>query len=751
MLQIEKPIAADPTMRLSRNADLSLQLLLQVVRRQKWIIAGVSGLCVGLAALYCFTVTPRYTATAVLLIDTQQNRGLESVPDITGMLDSGVVDSQVQILKSERISKSVIKELKLIEESKKATQDKQDSWISRTLGVVFPFLFRPAVIGDFEIERMQIESFARSLQVKREGRSYVIDIDFTSPDPKRAAEIANQVAESYIVDQLEAKYQATRRASVWLQDRINELRDQALAADRAVQDFKAKNNLIDTSRGLVSDQQMQELNSQLVTARAAVAEAQARYDRVASIIKQGGVAGTSDEVVSDVLNNEVISRLRTQYLDAVKREADWSKRYGPDHTAVVNLGQEIKGLQRALFTELSRIAETYKSDLEISKARAGSLESSMDRLVAQAKLSNQAQVELRELESNAQSYRALYDNFLQRFMQATQQQSFPITEARLITDASQPLRPSAPKTSMILASGAFLGLLLGFGAGMWRERMNRAFRLPADVEQYLGLDCLGVLPLYPSAAAVAPVPGQSAFAGSTGIMRQFLADPFSRFSETLRSVKVTADVSIFSKGAKVIGVVSTLPKEGKSTVAANLAQLISHSGQRCILMDCDLRNPSLTRRLAPDAKKGVIELVLGTAKLEEVVVVDPLTGLKFIPAVVPSEIAHTNEILASQKMAELFEQLKQLTDYLIVDFPPMAPVVDVFASTHLVDGYVYLLDWRNSHRDLVVNTLQNAPKVYEKMLGCLLNKVDIKAMKNLEEYGKQYYYHKYYVSYGRDQ
>ncbi|MBP2151635.1 polysaccharide biosynthesis tyrosine autokinase [Xanthobacter flavus] len=736
------------SLNIQNEAGATATFLFQVLRRQKWVIGGIVAVFVGLATLYCVIATPKYTASAELLIDTQQNRGLDVLPQLSGILDSGMVESQVQILLSERIAKAVIKELKFVEQAKERREQSQESLVARTLGMVLPFLFKPQVMSDFEIERQQIGSFLRELKVKRIAPSYVINIDFRSPDPAMAADVANQVAESYIIDQLESKYQATRRASVWLQDRINELRDQALAADRAVQDFKAKNNIIDTTRGLVSDQQLSELNTQLVTARTAVAEAQARYDRVASIVKQGGISGTSDEAVSDVLSNEVISKLRSQYLDAVKREADWSKRYGPDHVAVANLRSEIRGLQRALFTELSRIAETYKSDLEIAMAREGSLSKSLEGLVNQAKITGRAQVELRELESNAQSYRALYDNFLQRFMQATQQQSFPMTEARVITDASAPLSPSEPKTALIIGGSLVFGLLMGVSMGVWRERMNRSFRVPADVERYLGLDCLGVLPLVPSAAG--PVAGQSAFDSSVGIFRQVVTDPFSRFAETLRAVKVSADVSIFGQSVRAIGIVSTLPKEGKSTVSANLAQLVAHSGQRCILIDGDLRNPSLTRRIAPKATKGLLELLLGQATFEEVAVVDPLTNLKFIPAAVPGEISHTNEILASEKMATLLDRLRQMTDYIVIDFPPMAPVVDVMASTRLVDGYVYVLDWGSSHRDLAVHTLRNAPKVYEKILGCLLNKVDVKAMKSLEDYGSKYYYHKYYANYGRD-
>lgn len=749
MLRIDKS-GPGKSLNIQTEGELDLVNLLQVVRRQKWVIAAVAGAVASLAALYCFVATPQYTASAELLIDTQQARGLEVMPQLTGLMDSSGIDSQVQILQSERIAKAVIKELKLVEGKKKEIEENGNSVFSTVAGFMLPFLDSNSPMSDYELERTLINDFGKRLRVKRVGLSYVISIDYVATNAVQAADIANQLAEAYIVDQLEAKYQATRRASVWLQDRIAELRDQALAADRAVQDFKAKNNIIDTQRGLISDQQLSELNTQLITARTAVAEAQARYERVNSIIKQGGVTGTSDEVVSDVLNNEVISRLRTQYLDAVKREADWSKRYGPDHIAVLNLNSEIKGLQRSLFTELSRIAETYKSDLEISRAREASLSSSLEQLMVQAKLTGQAQVELRELESNAQSYRALYDNFLQRFMQATQQQSFPITEARLITDASTPLRASSPRTTLIVAGGLFIGLLAGFGVGMWRERMNRTFRLPADVERYLGLDCLGVLPLLPSSVAT-PVPaGQSAFDSSTGIMRQVTSDPFSRFSETLRSVKVAADVSIHSRAVKVIGIISTLPKEGKSTVSANFAQLIAHSGQRCVLIDGDLRNPTLTRRLAPGRSVGLLDLVFGKATLEEVSIVDRMTGLRFIPAVVPGDIVHTNEILASEQMSAVLDALKRDVDYIVIDFPPLAPVVDVLASTHIVDGYVYVLDWGSSNRDLVMNTLQNAHAVYEKVLGCLLNKADLKALRSLEDYGSKYYYHKYYASYGRE-
>ncbi|MBB6308957.1 Wzz/FepE/Etk N-terminal domain-containing protein [Xanthobacter tagetidis] len=732
--------------------------LLAVVRRRKWLIAAIAASIAGLSAFYALSATPLFIAEGQLLIDTQQSRSLD-LGDGGGVsisADAGMIDSQVEILKSERIIKAVIKELKLVEAMKDrlAAQAANDK-VPGFLKAIFPFWFQQAQLSDFELERRVIDGLKANIKVQRVGASFAILLSHKSPDGQRSADIVNQQAESYIVDQLESKYQATRRASVWLQDRIAELREQALAADRAVQDFKARNDIVDTGRGLVSDQQLSEVNTQLIQARAQVAESRARFERVQSIIKQGSALGASDEAVSDVLSNEIITRLRGQYLDAVKRAAEWTKRYGEDHVAVVNLRSEISGLQRAIFTELNRIAESYKSDFQIAKAREDSLSQSLKQLVAENKLSANKQVELRELESTAQSYRTLYDNFLERFMQTTQRLSFPMTEARMITSASRPLTPAEPKVGLIVAGGTVFGLALGLLAAFWRESMNRTIRSPAEVEQHLGLDCLGVLPKLAVSATASSAPSAasgnrtSAFESATGILRQVLTDPFSRYTETLRAVKVSADISILGR-AKVIGITSTLPKEGKSTIAANFAQLIAHSGARALLVDMDLRNPSLTRRITPNVKSGLLELIVGRATMDEVSHLDPITGLRFVPSLVAGHIVHTNEILASAEMAATIEKFKEDADYVILDLPPVAPVVDVQACAHLVDCFVYVLEWGRTNRDLVGNILDNNPKMSEKVLGCLLNKADLAALRSLENYGGKYYYYQYHSRYGAD-
>lgn len=271
---------------------------------------------------------------------------------------------------------------------------------------------RPA--SEFEQTRKALERFEKNRTIKRLGLTYVMEIGYTSKDPRKAAKIANSIADAYIVDQLEAKYQATRRASVWLQDRIKELRTQASAAQRAVVDFKTANNIVDTGGRLMNEQQLAEVNSQLIMAHAATAEARARLDRMNDIQK----LDVPDANVADALKNDTIVKLRAQYVDMASKESIWATKYGHDHLAAVNLRSQMAEIKKNIAAELKRIQESYKSDYDIAVTREESIKASLATAVSGSQLTNQAQVQLRELESNAQSYQAMYDNFLQRYMEA---------------------------------------------------------------------------------------------------------------------------------------------------------------------------------------------------------------------------------------------------------------------------------------------------------------------------------------------
>lgn len=752
MLQVNKP-----TSEINRDfaeADASssqtLTSYLDVIRRQFPTIVAIVSACVILALLYLFTAAPQFTSTASMVIDTRKVQLFQQqsvLGDIA--VDSATVETQVEILKSENISLAVIRDLHLIEDPEFTGSGA--GLLGAIIDLTSSVFSSGQPLSEFERTRKALERFEKNRTIKRLGLTYVMEIAFTSYDPVKAARIANAIADAYIVDSLEAKYQATRRASVWLQDRIKELRTQASAAQKAVVDFKTVNNIVDTGGRLMNEQQLAEVNSQLIMAHAATAEAKARLDRMNEIQK----LEVPDANVADALKNDTIVKLRGQYVDMASKESIWSAKYGSDHLAAVNLRKQMAEIKKNIIDELKRIRESYKSDYDIAVTREESIKSSLNSVVSESQLTNQAQVQLRELESNAQSYQAMYDNFLQRYMESVQQQSFPITEARVISAATTPLLKSYPKTLIILAATLFGSLILGFGAAMAREIADKVFRTTGQVEDVLGANCIAILPALGPAAA-APGLREKVLGGKPSgknnpepdLLRYVVDNPLSRFSEAVRSVKVAVDLNAIVRENRVLATTSTLPNEGKSTLSTNLAQLMAHGGARVILVDADLRNPSLSRALVPNAKIGLVDVVAQKIGLEDALVVDPETKLSILPAGTTSKLLHTNEILASKAMHTLVTQLRTQFDYVVLDMPPMAPVVDVRVTSSFVDSFIFVVEWGKTKIDVVQHNLRGAPEIHDKLLGVVLNKADTKALSRYESYHGRYYYQKYYARYG---
>ncbi|MCA1495224.1 MULTISPECIES: polysaccharide biosynthesis tyrosine autokinase [unclassified Bradyrhizobium] len=725
----------------------ALASYIEIVRRQLPAIVAIVSACVILALLYLFTAAPQFTSTASMVIDTRKVQLFQQqsvLGDIA--VDSATVETQVEILKSENISLSVIRDLHLTEDPEFVGPG---GGFLGAIVAAFRGLFSSggANLSEFALTRKALVQLEKNRKVKRVGQTYVMEISFTSLDPAKAARIANAIADAYIVDQLEAKYQATRRASVWLQDRIKELRTQASAAQKAVVDFKTLNNIVDTGGRLMNEQQLAEVNSQLVLARAATAEAKARLDRMNEIVKQE----IPDASVADALKNDTIVKLRGQYVDMASKEAIWSAKYGADHLAAVNLRRQMAEIKKNVVDELKRIQESYKSEHDIALTREESIKSSLANVVSESQLTSQAQIQLRELESNAQSYQAMYDNFLQRYMESVQQQSFPITEARVISAATMPLTNSSPRTLIILAAALLGGIVLGFGVATARELTDNVLRTTEQVEQGLGTNCIAILPALavnaPSTALVDRIVRKDD-TPRPDFLRHTVDNPLSRFSEAVRSLKVAMDLNSIARENRVLAVTSTLPNEGKSTLSTNLAQLIAQGGARVVLIDADLRNPSLSRALVPNAQVGLVDVAAQRVQLEDALTEDSQTKLSILSAGATSKLLHTNELLASQAMLNLILLLRSKFDYIVIDMPPMAPVVDVRVTSSFVDSFVYVVEWGKTKLDVIKHNLRTAPEIQNKLLGVVLNKADTRVLARYVSYQGRYYYQKYYARYG---
>jgi polysaccharide biosynthesis transport protein len=740
--QVEPPSAAT-------QPSHVLHIAINFIRRQYVVIAIAVALTTLLGVVYLINTPPIFTASARMLIDTRRQQVMFAQQPMTwDFMEAAAVESQVEVLRSENIARAVVKENHLTEDPD-IVGPGNDLW-----GTVSAAIFGappPEVRSETELTKRAIGAVMGGVSARRVGMTYVIEVGFRSRSPIGAARIANAVVEAYIRDQLDAKLQASGRTVAWLRDQIAELKEKASLAERAVEDFKEKNNMISADGRLVNEQQVGELSSQIVFAKKRTAEAQARFDRIQTILR----SNTVDATVTDSLNNSVVSKLREKYLDDANKEADWSARFGPSHLAAVNLRNQMKGILASIREELVRLGETYKSDLEIAKLNQDAAEKELAGAVAQSQEANQVKVTLRQLESAVKTYRSQYDSLLLKYTETQQQQSFPTTESRMLTPAESGSK-SSPVTKTVLSYAILGGLLLGAGIGWLREFWYRVFRTNKQVEAILGKDSIALLPRLPKTKKPRrdqPTGSESddprMVARGHDLSWTVIEAPFSRYAEEVRSIKLAIDVNRGVETNKVVGFTSSIPEEGKSTTSTAVALLAAQANARVILIDCDLRNPALSRHLAPRATIGLLEVLSGNASLDDAICRDPVTNLAFMPTVLKSPLANSSELLASDAMKNLFESLREQFDYIVVDLSPLVPIVDVRSALSFVDAYVLIVEWGTTSIDTVQRAVHSARAVSDKVIGVVLNKVDFKSLGRFDGEPANYYYkNKLYARYG---
>jgi succinoglycan biosynthesis transport protein ExoP len=735
---------------LSAAGGLDFERVLAILRRQAPVIGGAVALAFVLGIVFILVVAPKYTSSTDLLIDGKRNNSRADVASSLAEMsfDTSAIDSQVEVLKSEKIALAVIRKLGLLDDP----EFMQPGWglISAVLGPVSSMLGLPEPTPEeirFKAERNAIAVLGKELDVKRVARTFVLTISYRGTSAKQAASISSAFAEAYLDDQLESRYETSRRASEWLLSRIAELRKKSLETDKAVQNFKAANQIaVNGSGQLVNEQQLGETNIRLITARTEVARARSKYERVQLIIK----SKQTDAAVSEVLINPVIVDLRNKMLRVAKTMAEITTKLGPSHVQAINLRAEVAEYERLIFEEVGRIAESYKSELDIALANEVATETDLKKQMSESGTTNQVLVVLRELEREADSYKSLYQTFLQRYQETVQSLSFPINDARIITVATPSLRPSHPKKPLVLGLALIAGLGLGGGLAAMRELRDRGFRTGGQIREELGLEFLGMLSnirLLEGEAPEVDADGTPSPKFNEHVNAYVLHEPLSSFAETLRAAKVAIDISLRDQKSKVIGLVSVLPGEGKSTVSKNLASLIAQSGFSTLLIDGDLRNPNLTRSLVPNATQGLLELLLDNRTVENVLIKEPESGLMLLPTVKSRRVTHSGDLLSSVRMRQIIDKARQGFDYVIIDLPPLGPIVDVRAAQSMFDAFIFVIEWGETSRSVVRSTFESDGDIYDKTVGVILNKVDPEGLRLYEGHGSKEYYSDSYKNY----
>jgi len=722
------------------SAELTLKQLLAAVWQRRLAIAACIVACIGLAVLYVSFATPLYTASATVLIDSRKNAIARETEGGSAPLDVAEVESQVALVTSHRVANAVVERLQLDvdrpqKESPSVVRDLYRNVRAR-ISALKAWLFGSSEVQMTARERA-IKNLLGGLSVHRSGAAYVIDISYTSDDPNSASITANAVAEAYIDEQLQSKAESWKRAGVWLRDRLNDLKDQSRTTALQAQSFKSDNGLSTTNKGLLNEQQLESLNESLLAAQTKTNEARSRVEQIRDLL----ATGNPEASVSDALRNEVITRLRQLYFEKFTAEAEWSARYGKDHTAAVRLRQEMGNIQKAIRDELARIQQSYSNDLAVAQANEARVKDEYLKALSQSSTTNIARVEARELDRVAAGYENAYEQVLKQYNESINQQSFPLTEARVITPASTPLAPSQPKKTLTVGLAGVFGLGLGIALAVLFRAVDTSIRTPDQIED-LGIRCITVIPGLQYEVAeqrgswllhhLSPPPSDATAAKY--VSRQ----PRSRFAERFRSLKTELTVTEFRTPVTCIGITSGAPNEGKSTTASNLALVLAASGARTLLIDGDLRNPKLSRLFAPKSPVGLSDILANFERLPEALHQDP-SGLMFLSA---GEliIDDPGDLLGSEPMRKLLAGARNQFDRIIVDLPPVGPVSGTRTIAPFLDGIIIVAGWASTTIQDLRSTVAAFEHEEDKILGCVLNKADYRALTAFGEYKFGHYY-----------
>ncbi len=708
--------------------SVDLRETTRLLRRRMQIVFRLMAIGGALGLLISLLLTPQYKADVVLLLDQRKPKVIDVGSVVSGLPgDNASLRSEIDILTSRAVLDRVIKKLDLSNDpefsGKKASWKK---WLN-------PFnLFRAQEAEDEEEEKKrEWSATARAVQdklnVTNDGRSVSIHLSFESSDPKKAAQIANAVADEYLVDQLEAKYDVVSRANKWLSERLGSLKGQVEASERVVEDFRQKAKLIQIDGGTVAVRQMQEINMQLIAARAQTSQAEARLRNVQTMVQSGG----GIEGAADVLSSPLIQKLREQEAEVRRKEAELHTRYGERHPNMINARAERQDLQRKINEEVQKILKSLAGEVQVARAKEQQLQSDLTRLESKAGSELKDAVQLRQLQRDSDANRMLYENFLGRFKQTSEQQDLQLADTRIIARADTPDAPSFPKKWLFLVVGAILGAVAGVVAAYLVEFLDRGFRTAPQLEEGTGLPVIGQVP---SLKTVSDRPPED-----------YVVDkPLSAYSESLRTVRTAIHFSNVDNPPKTVMVTSSGPGEGKTTFCLSLARSLAAGGNKVLLIDADLRRPRVARLLSISANgKDLSAILTGAAKTENVLRKDPLvSGLDIIPAF--GRAPNAQDLLGSKQMKKLIQEMSSKYDLVIVDTPPILAVSDAAMVARAVDTSLFIVKWADTARDTVVQALKQLKTLDCRIAGSVLNQVNLA---ELASYGEGYYNHRYHDYY----
>ncbi|QIB35464.1 GumC family protein [Ancylobacter pratisalsi] len=720
-----------------------LHFIVDFLARRWMLILAVMLSVLALTFVIVMTLTPRYTSSAQILLDPNSRQNLGG--DLAGIgvsIDSAVFDNQTSIISSVNFLRRVVEKQNLTKDPEFGVSSNSPSFFSAIVSSIMSLFSSSDMpeqdksIADGTIPpdvRTSIAKLKAGMSVNRLQRTAILNVSVTSTDPERAARLANAIADEFIVDQLENRFESARRASDWLTDRLQSLREALRQSEEAVTKFRTENKLFQvTGSTTLNQQQLSEVNAELLKIQTETAAKRAKYEQAQQITKEGG----SVESLPDVIQSPVIGSLRGRLAEVSSREADLVTRYGARHPMVVNVRAERREIENQINAEVQRIVANLKNDYEVAQSRADAMSANVAAASGQTGAESSLAVRLRELERDASANRVLYETFLNQSKLTEEQSQVTIQEARIITPALPSSVPSFPSKSLFLTIGGAFGLAFGLGLAVLLDMLNVGFSSPRQVEEQTGLAVLSTIEW----VDLTEGGGQ----GGVPSVDYLVSKPLSRFSESIRSLRAGIQMSNVDNPPRIVEVTSAAPGEGKSMLAISLAVSAATSGKRVLLIDCDLRRPSVTQQFGLQDRPGLVELLAQSASTEGILHRDKASGVYVLAS--GAKTQNPPDLLGSARMQHLIEQLRESFDFVVLDAPPIGPVIDASVLAPLVDKVLFVVRWNATAREFVKHAIDRIPGD-RKICGLALNMVDLRRTPRYGRYSyySSAYYKKYYV------
>lgn len=719
-----------------------LHRLIAAFRRRLKLFLAVALLILIATVVVTVRATPLYTGTASLIIDTRKESVVDTQAVLSGLSnEAGVVDTEVEILKSRRLAERVVDTLKLDEDPEFNASLRKSGPIESVVGGVAT-LFGAAApdaararLNEVEAQKQKervVDAVLRRLTIRRAGLTYMMNVNFESENPAKAARIANTFADRYLLEQLEAKFDATRQANQWLNTRLGELRTEVQQAEAAVEQYRTANNLLSASGATLTEQEISAYNQQLATVRTQQAEEEARLRTARSQL----ASGSTGEDVGEALGSTVVQQLRARRAEVSGRVADLSSRYGPRHPDMLRAQRELADIDIQIQAEIQRIISNLEARAQVARERTASMAGSLGSARGTLAANNAAGVRLNELSRNAESVRTLYQSFLDRFKETSSSEGIEQSDARIVSRAAIPTGPSSPNVVLNLALGLVLALGAGLAAVILAETLDSGLTTGEDIERKFALPHLGSVPLLASVAD--PVDSDET------PVDYVLKRPLSSFAEAVRALRASILYSRIGHDIKVITMTSALPAEGKTTTSVCLARIAAQSGARVVIIDCDIRRRNVNRLLGVEPERGLLEVLNRSHTLDEVLIQDEPSGAWVLPLAKNSFTP--KDVFGSPAMDQLLTEMRSRFDLIILDTAPVLAVSDTRVLASRSDAVVFLTRWRKTPEKAISAGLKLLEQSNAHVAGIAMTQVDMNAQARYG-YGDAGYYYADYKKY----